>query len=80
MPGVKPKAVKASNGPVEMLRADLENEQATVARYRLRIRRAEAMGESALGGILRGIIVQEQAHEIDLSSAPGINVPAAGKA
>src|SRR5580693_130749 len=77
MPGVTPKPVKTSNDPVEMLRADLENERATVGRYRDRIRQAEAMGEFALSEILRGIIVQEQEHEIDLASALGIEVPRA---
>lgn len=75
MPGTIPKAVKTSNDPVEMLRADLENERVTVGRYRERIRQAEAMGEFALSEILRGIIVQEQEHEIDLSAALGIDVP-----
>jgi bacterioferritin len=75
MPGVIPKPVKTSNDPVEMLRADLENERATVERYRERISQAEAMGEFALSETLRGIIVQEQEHEIDLSAALGINVP-----
>ncbi|MDB6113008.1 MAG: bfr [Pedosphaera sp.] len=77
MPGVMPKPVKTSNDPVEMLRADLENERATVGRYRDRIRQAEAMGEFALSETLRGIIVQEQEHEIDLASALGIEVPPA---
>ena len=75
MPAVTPKPVKASNDPVEMLGADLENERETIARYRERIRQAEAMGEFALSEILRGIIVQEQEHEIDLCSALGIDVP-----
>jgi len=75
MPCVTPKLVKTSNDPVTMLRADLENEQETVARYRERIKQAEAMGEFALSEILRGIIVQEQEHEIDLSSALNIAVP-----
>ena len=75
MPAVVPKTVKTSNDPVEMLRADLDNERATVARYRVRILQAEAMGEFALSEVLRGIIVQEQEHEIDLSAALGINVP-----
>jgi bacterioferritin len=75
MPGVTPKLVKTSNDPVAMLRADLENERKTVSRYRERIRQAEAMGEFAMSEILRGIIVQEQDHEIDLSAALGINVP-----
>jgi bacterioferritin len=75
MPGVTPKPVKTSNDPVAMLRADLENERATVGRYRERIRQAEAMGEFALSETLRAIIVQEQEHEIDLSAALAIIVP-----
>ena len=75
MPGVMPRPVKTSTDPVAMLRADLENERATVERYRERIRQAEAMGEFALSETLRAIIVQEQEHEIDLSAALGINVP-----
>jgi bacterioferritin len=77
MPAVTPKPVKTSDDPVTMLRADLENERETVGRYRERIRQAEAMGEFALSETLREIIVQEQEHEIDLSSALGINVPPA---
>jgi bacterioferritin len=77
MPCVTPKPVKTSNDPVEMLRADLENERATVGRYRERIRQAEAMGEFGLSETLRAIIVQEQDHEIDLSAALGIDVPPA---
>jgi bacterioferritin len=75
MPGVTPKPVKTSKDPVTMLRADLENERATVARYRQRIRQAEALGEFALSETLRGIIAQEQEHEIDLATALGIDVP-----
>lgn len=77
MPVVTPKPVKTSSDPVEMLRADLKNERETVGRYRERIRQAEAMGEFALSETLRGIIVQEQEHEIDLSSALDIEVPPA---
>ena len=79
MPGVTPKPVKTTSDPVEMLRADLENERETVGRYRERIRQAEAMGEFALSATLRAIIVQEQEHEIDLAAALGINVPPAAK-
>ncbi|MEJ0090049.1 MAG: ferritin-like domain-containing protein [Limisphaerales bacterium] len=77
MPGVTPKPVKTSSDPVTMLRADLENERETVGRYRERIQQAEAMGEFALSEVLRGIIVQEQEHEIDLAAALGIDVPPA---
>jgi bacterioferritin len=79
MPVVTPKPVKTSKDAVEMLRADLQNEQETVGRYRERIRQAEAMGEFALSEVLRGIIAQEQEHEIDLSSALNIEVPPAIK-
>ncbi len=75
MPCVLPKPVKTSSDPVAMLREDLENERATVGRYRERIRQAEAMGEYALSETLRVIIVQEQEHEIDLAAALGIDVP-----
>jgi bacterioferritin len=74
-PCVTPKPVKVSDDAVTMLRADLENEQETVKRYRLRIQQAEALGEYALSETLRTIIVQEQEHEIDLSDALGIDVP-----
>ena len=79
MPAVVPKPVKTSKDAKEMLRADLQNERETVGRYRERIRQAEAMGEFALSEILRGIIAQEQDHEIDLSSALDIEVPPAIK-
>jgi bacterioferritin len=79
MPCTTPKPVITSNDPVTMLRADLQNERETVGRYRERIRQAEAMGEFALSETLRGIIVQEQEHEIDLSAALNIDVPAAIK-
>jgi bacterioferritin len=69
--------VKTSTDPLEMLRADLQNERETMGRYRQRIRQAEAMGEFALSETLRGIIVQEQEHEIDLSAALNIDVPPA---
>jgi bacterioferritin len=75
MPCVTAKPVKTSTDPVEMLRADLENERETVGRYRQRIRQAEAMGEFALSETLRAIILQEQDHEIDLSAALNIGVP-----
>ena len=75
MPVVVPKPVKTSKEATEMLRFDLQNERETVGRYRERIRQAEALGEFALSEILRGIIAQEQEHEIDLSSALGIEVP-----
>ena len=74
-PGVRPKEVKQSDDPKELLRFDLENERQTIMNYRERIRQADAMGEFALSEVLRGIIVQEQEHLIDLSDALGIQAP-----
>jgi bacterioferritin len=74
-PVVAPKPVKTSDRPEDMLRFDLDNETATIAHYRTRIRQAEAMGEFALCETLREIIVQEQDHAIDLADALGIEVP-----
>ena len=75
MPAVWPKEVKTSHDPKQILRFDLENERETISNYRQRIQQAEAMGEFALSEVLRGIIVQEQEHLIDLADALGIEVP-----
>lgn len=73
MPGVIPQPVRTFTDPVDMLRADLDNERVTIGHYRERIRQAESLGEFALSETLRGIIVQEQEHQIDLSTALGVN-------
>jgi bacterioferritin len=75
MPAVTPKEVKTSDDPKKMLHFDLENERVTIQNYRDRIRQADAMGEFALSEVLRGIIVQEQEHLIDLADALGIASP-----
>src|ERR1700730_5202253 len=67
MPAVMPKEVKTSDDPKKMLQFDLENERVTIQNYRTRIRQAETMGEFALSEVLRGIIVQEQEHLMDLA-------------
>jgi bacterioferritin len=71
-----PAEVKTSDSAEEMLRFDLENERQTVLNYQQRIRQADAMGEFALGEVLRGIIAQEQDHLLDLADALGVDVPA----
>src|SRR6185312_17139491 len=58
----KPKEVKVSSKAKDMLKFDLENERVTIVNYRERIRQADAMGEFALGEVLREIIAQEQEH------------------
>ena len=75
MPEVRPKEVKTSEDPRQMLQFDLDNERETIRHYRERIQQAEAMGEYALSETLREIIVQEQEHLIDLSDALGIDPP-----
>ena len=80
MPNATAKPVKLTEDPVEMLRADLENERVTIANYRTRVRQADAMGEFALSEILREILVQEQEHLIDLATALGIDPPEPGEA
>ena len=70
-----PKEVKTSDQAEDMLRFDLENERETIRNYRERIRQADAMGEFALGEVLRKIIEQEQDHLLDLADALGINAP-----
>ncbi len=74
-PTTKPKEVKMSDKAEDMLRFDLENERVTIIAYRERIRQADAMGEYAIGEVLRKIIAQEQDHLQDLADALGIDTP-----
>ena len=74
-PTVHPKPVRVTDDNREMLRADLANEIDTVRNYRLRVRQCEELGEYAMAEEIRGILVQEQEHEIDLATALGIDVP-----
>jgi bacterioferritin len=74
-PTVEPKAVKTSDQATDMLRFDLENENATVRNYRERVRQCEALSEFALAEEIRQILIQEQEHQIDLATALGEDVP-----
>jgi bacterioferritin len=75
MPTAKPKEVKLSKKPEEMLQFDLDNETETIIGYRQRVKQAEALGHYALADQLRKIISQEQEHQHDLATALGIDVP-----
>jgi bacterioferritin len=75
MPSVTPKPVRTSEKAKDMLRFDLENENETIRNYRQRIRQCESLGEFALAEQIRGILVQEQDHQIDLATALGEDVP-----
>src|ERR1700678_687218 len=70
-----PEEVKISDKAEDMLRFDLENEKETIRNYRQRIKQADALGEFALGEVLRKIIAQEQDHLLDLADALGIDAP-----
>jgi bacterioferritin len=71
-PTVRPQEAGYSQDSKEMLKIDLKSEQETIRNYRDRIRQAENAGEYALSEKLRGIIAQEQDHEIDLKDALGL--------
>ena len=58
-----------------MLRFDLDNENATIRRYRERVRQCEALGEFAVAEHIRDILMQEQDHQIALANALGLEVP-----
>ena len=75
MPVAVSKPVKTSESAEDMLRFDLDNENATIARYRQRIRQCEALGEYAIAEQIRNILVQEQDHQVALAMALGVPVP-----
>jgi bacterioferritin len=75
MPTVTPQPVRTSENAKDMLRFDLENENATIRNYRDRVRQCEALGEFALAEQIRQILIQEQDHQIDLATALGEDVP-----
>jgi bacterioferritin len=67
--------VTQSRDAREMLRADLENETATIRAYRERVVQCEALQEYAMAEEIREILRQEQEHQIDLATALGEDVP-----
>jgi len=67
--------VKTSAKAEDMLGFDLDAENETIARYRQRVRQCEALGEYAVAEQIRGILVQEQDHQIALATALGVQVP-----
>jgi bacterioferritin len=79
MPTATAAPVKLSEDAVEMLRADLENERVTINSYRERVKQCEALEEFAMAEHIREILIQEQEHLIDLSTALGENPPDVGR-
>ena len=74
-PTSKALPVKETDDAVEMLRADLENENNTVRNYRERVMQCEKLGEYAIAEDIREIIRDEQEHQSDLAMALGEDVP-----
>jgi bacterioferritin len=77
MPTVKPEPVVTSEDNREMLKADLKNENETIRNYRDRVRQCEQLGEYAMAELIRGILVNEQDHQIALATALGEDAPVA---
>ena len=75
MPAVTALPVKQSDDPRQMLRADLDNETATIRAYRERVAQCEALHEYAIAEDIREILREEQEHQIDLATALGEDVP-----
>jgi bacterioferritin len=75
MPTATPLKVVLSDKAETMLRADLDNENATIRAYRERVRQCEALGEYAIAEDIREILRQEQEHQVDLATALGENPP-----
>jgi bacterioferritin len=75
MPTTRVEPVRLSDKAEEMLRFDLDNENATVRHYRERVRQCEVLGEYAIAEDIREILRQEQEHQIDLASALGVDIP-----
>lgn len=77
-PVVEPTPVAPAGNAEQMLRADLDNERATIRHYRERVRQCEALSEYAMAEDIREILRQEQEHLIDLATALGIDPPEVG--
>jgi len=74
-PITEPKPVRMSEESTDLLEFDLENENETVANYRMRVQQCEAIGEYGIAEEIREILRVEQEHQIDLATALGRNVP-----
>lgn len=79
MPIGTPKPVRTSPKAKDMLRFDLEAETDTIHHYRERVKQCEALGEYAIAEHIRGILVQEQDHQVALATALGVEVPNAAR-
>ena len=71
--------MRVSSKAKDMLRFDLANETETIRNYQQRVRQCEQLGEFAMAEQIRGILVNEQDHQIDLATALGEDVPAGSR-
>jgi bacterioferritin len=78
-PTSKALPIKETDDAVQMLRADLDNENATIRNYRARVSQCEKLGEYAIAEDIREILRQEQEHQSDLATALGEDVPDVSK-
>ncbi|MEQ8789334.1 MAG: ferritin-like domain-containing protein [Pirellulaceae bacterium] len=75
MPATQPVPVKTSPLAEDMLRFNLDAETESIRHYRQRVQQCEALGEYAVADHLRGILVQEQDHQVALAGALGVEPP-----
>jgi bacterioferritin len=78
MPTTVPKPVKTSEKAEDMLRFDLDNENATIRNYRRRVKQCDELDEFATAEHILEILLDEQDHQIALATALGIDVPNLG--
>jgi len=71
-PTTKVAIIKTSDSSEEMLKQDLEGEQQAVVRYKQRIHAAMELSEFGMARVLQDILVMEEEHVRDLSSALGV--------
>ncbi len=69
VPEINPYAAQGSDSTEEMLRFKLEDKTETIRSYLARVRQCEALGEHAMAGQIREILLNEQQHQIYLATA-----------
>ena len=68
-PETRPHVAQGPGSTEEMLRFKLEDKAETIRSYLKRVRQCEALGEHAMAGQIREILLAEQQHQIYLATA-----------
>ena len=68
-PELNPCVAQGSDSTEEMLRFKLEDKAENIRSYLKRVRQCEALGEHAMAGQIREILLAEQQHQIYLATA-----------